>query len=608
MSKKQRIYANAILRAANTDDDKMVVEGYALKFNKTTTIGGWWSFDERIDPKAMDDADISDVILNFNHDTDAVLARTTASTLTLETDEIGLKIRAELVNTQVSRDVFELIRTDHITQMSFAVEIKGEEWVQGEDGENDLRTITNFGRFYDVSAVTFPAYQDTEILAASDGRENLEHIKAARDAALTERNETMNKELIERLKELGLTPEDYANDAAARAAITAAEAQETPAEPPAPEPEARGTVDVNLNITTQPQEVPETRGDPIPNLVEQINRGVEGNEADSPYATAEYRNAWLESIRRNDNGDYVRRYLSTLEGSGDVLVPTMIIDAIETEVRTGGRIAALCKHFTLKNVVKFPREESATDAAFHDEGTAAPDQEVITFGEVLLNPKMIKKWIEITDELNTMAIEAFGDYLVSELANKVLKALDDAIIAGASADNKGVIGVIDNENTVLNVVTALDWTTGYSALGNLGEGTEDTAVAVLNRQTFFQTLLTQKDTTGQPIAAVTYGPDGKPRYTWSGLPVKFSDQLKNWATASSGSPAAGQDPLVPGDYVAIIGDFSGYTLNFPNGYAVDIKLNPYIKDIEDLIRYVAKLYVAGNVTGINKFAAIRKGN
>lgn len=159
-------YFDTEMRADDTGEE-MRVSGYALKFDKETQIGnrnyGWI---EKISREAMNTSILTDVILCFNHSWDKMLARTTNGSLTLSVDDVGLLFNANIVNTTEGRDIFKLIKNGLINRMSFAVEILKSKWEISEiDNEPDRRTITEFGRFYDVSAVTFPAYEDTNISA-----------------------------------------------------------------------------------------------------------------------------------------------------------------------------------------------------------------------------------------------------------------------------------------------------------------------------------------------------------------------------------------------------------------------------------------------------------
>lgn len=147
----------AQLRAAS---EPMVLEGYAALYNEPTDIG---NFREMIAPGAFAEVLDDDVRLLLNHD-GAPLARTRNNTLRLKDDEKGLYYRAELVDTQAGRDLYAMVQRGDITQSSFGFTIEKQD-IQ-EDG---LRLITKVGRLLDVSPVTYPAYEATEVYARKAG-------------------------------------------------------------------------------------------------------------------------------------------------------------------------------------------------------------------------------------------------------------------------------------------------------------------------------------------------------------------------------------------------------------------------------------------------------
>jgi len=141
-------------------DDGVRVEGYAAVFNQEADIGGF--FREQIAPGAFRDAiGRDDVVFLFNHDPDTLMARTRSGTLNLSEDERGLKMSASLdtEDPDVQRIVRKMQRGD-LDKMSFAFFPETEEW--DDTGEAPLRTIKR-ARLHDVSAVTMPAYDGTEI-------------------------------------------------------------------------------------------------------------------------------------------------------------------------------------------------------------------------------------------------------------------------------------------------------------------------------------------------------------------------------------------------------------------------------------------------------------
>lgn len=162
MGKEIRSYTFA--RAADGPESRKLV-GHAAVFGEPTDIGGW--FREQIAPGAFADSITTDDIRAlFNHNPDFVLGRNTAGTLRLAEDADGLAVEIDPPDTQMARDLAVSIARGDISQMSFAFEVLAEEWVMGEGKELDLRTIKKV-RLYDVSPVTFPAYEGTDIALRS---------------------------------------------------------------------------------------------------------------------------------------------------------------------------------------------------------------------------------------------------------------------------------------------------------------------------------------------------------------------------------------------------------------------------------------------------------
>ena len=158
-----------------TDDEgRKTVEGYATVFNAPYVLykEDGYTVREQVDAGAFSEADMADVIMQYNHE-GRVFARRSNGTLEIEPDEKGLRIRANLGGTELGRQVYEEIEGGYTTKMSFGftvVEDKRETVENNETGEVDiLRTITRIGKLYDVSAVSIPANDATSISARSYG-------------------------------------------------------------------------------------------------------------------------------------------------------------------------------------------------------------------------------------------------------------------------------------------------------------------------------------------------------------------------------------------------------------------------------------------------------
>lgn len=149
---------NLTTRAAS-EGESNVIEGYAAVFNSKTTIGDdWWT--EEIAPGAFSEALTGDVRALFNHDWSNVLGRTKSNTLKLSEDERGLKFEVELPNTSVAKDLVESLKRGDINQCSFGFYPTAETWDYSVEPAH--RTI-NKVELFEVSVVSIPAYEDTEV-------------------------------------------------------------------------------------------------------------------------------------------------------------------------------------------------------------------------------------------------------------------------------------------------------------------------------------------------------------------------------------------------------------------------------------------------------------
>lgn len=144
---------------AGGDDQQRDMGGYAAKYNVPTMIGSW--FQETIAPGAFADAVANDdVRALFNHDPNYVIGRTASKTLTLSEDTTGLAWRATPPPTTWARDLAASIERGDISGCSFQFICEVDQW--DYSGEVPCRTLIKCG-LVDVSAVTFPAYEDTDV-------------------------------------------------------------------------------------------------------------------------------------------------------------------------------------------------------------------------------------------------------------------------------------------------------------------------------------------------------------------------------------------------------------------------------------------------------------
>lgn len=159
-------------------DTEYYVEGYATTFDKPYLLYEFedgTKFYERIDAHALDGADMSDVIMQYDHE-GRVFARQSNKTLLLIPDHKGLLIAADLGKTDLARGLYQDIEAGMITKMSWAFRVQEESY----DRATRTRTILKIKKVYDVSAVSIPANGDTEISARSFASRSYEAEKQER--------------------------------------------------------------------------------------------------------------------------------------------------------------------------------------------------------------------------------------------------------------------------------------------------------------------------------------------------------------------------------------------------------------------------------------------
>lgn len=186
--REYRDFTLAVVSDEAAEQEKKIVRGYASVFNHPYTLyeDRDMVIQEQVSETAFNDADMGDVILQYNHE-GRVFARTKNGTLTVTPDKKGLAVQADLGGTTIGEQLYEEIRGGYTTQMSYGYTVNGAEWTKREleDGRIlELRTITSIDKVYDVSAVSIPANDATSISVRNLSDGVIEEIKAERLKAL----------------------------------------------------------------------------------------------------------------------------------------------------------------------------------------------------------------------------------------------------------------------------------------------------------------------------------------------------------------------------------------------------------------------------------------
>lgn len=178
---------NFEVRAEQDEKHGNILTGRPIVYDQRTDLG--W-YDEIIEQGALMDTDLRDVRFLVNHNTDMIpLARSrnnnANSTMQMSIDEEGMLIRVDLdvENNSEAKNLYSAVERGDIDGMSFMFTVDGDKWDDIES-EHPVRTITAISRVLEVSAVTFPAYEQTSIsargldVALENAKSSLENVKA----------------------------------------------------------------------------------------------------------------------------------------------------------------------------------------------------------------------------------------------------------------------------------------------------------------------------------------------------------------------------------------------------------------------------------------------
>jgi hypothetical protein len=407
-----------------SEGEQYRVEGYASTF-EPYELGEFdgETFFERIEPTAFEGCDMNDVVFRVDHE-GAVYARTSAGTLTVNTDDHGLHIEADLSRTPNSRALYDEIKAGNYPQMSFAFTVPdgGDHF----DKESRTRVISSIKKLYDVSPVSFPANPGTELHARA-----LEWLNGAIEPLQTERSEEAETEV-------------QADETMAE------EIEETKAEP---ETEERATeVEVQdaaeTSVSEEPEEERKTDAEEYRKLQEAVINGNIGIVVEShmeeimeerkyTVESPEYRDAFYAVI-----GDYAtaeQRAIvvdTSTPGGGDAIaipktLDTKIWDGIHTKHPILADIATVRSGVAME-VTKHTAIATSTTKKL--DSAATPAEEANTFVKVVLYGYDYEKYVTLTYAEAKMSQGALEDYLAEEIAAELGEALAKDVFAQILTD------------------------------------------------------------------------------------------------------------------------------------------------------------------------------
>lgn len=297
--------------------------------------------------------------------------------------------------------------------------------------------------------------------------------------------------------------------------------------------------------------------------------------------SAEYINAFAEYIKSGDDTE-CRALLTdaiTVTGTAGVPTPTFVEERIRT-AWDNDELMSRVRRTYVKGNLKVGFELSATAAAVHTEGAAAPTEETLALGVVELVPETLKKWISVSDEVMDMHGQEFLNYLFDEIEYRIVKLAADRIVAD-------IVGSPTTATTSAAAVTNL-------SVSAIGAADFINAAATLSDEARNLVIITNKaNYAAYKALALAAGYAIDP---FDGMPVIFNNTLYAAASATTGQA------------IAIVGDLDGVQANFPNGDQPSFKYDDLSLAEKDLVKIVGRLPYAHDVTASGRFCVIKKSS
>lgn len=510
-----------------------------MVFNQATVLAKdpWTGseFHEIIDRNAFEGCDLRDVVLNVNHE-GVPIARTRAGNLQLTVDDYGLKVSASLTTSR-GKEIWEEVRAGNLDKMSFAFRIGEEQY----NKETNTRTVLKISRLYDVSVVTFPAYEQTCVFA----RESMEKHIAEEQRACVERK-------VCAMRKIQLKPVPEMREEAKFAGIEYdierhKELLDRAGEIMAWEPEGRqedihGAEERTSEVLSIAKEIDrlseeEQRkidqvengdvqfygwrpGQIAPNSKEQIDallkRGIRPkifsgtDKSLESYLKEKVGKRSIYTMEENieiralqsylckgiSNMDEDERRALTTTGSGAAVIPTEIADRI---IMNAGHsiLTDRANRFAdgRRGKLVIPMAmPTGGGVGWHTELEPIEGYDQ-TLGSVSLEGMELVKIVSASAAMNVMAVEQFSEYIQDLLAGELLDTLEKSYITGKKGTNGPADG-LDNLTLTGRVITATDAITIENiadAVSKLPAKVQHGAI-VMGNATTLAALLTTKGT------------------------------------------------------------------------------------------------------------------
>lgn len=478
------------LTTRSSDDNGMTVEGYAMLYDQPSTP---MPFVEYIDRGALDNVDLSKVLLLYGHDLNSVLARSDAENLQLRADDKGLWFQATLPDTTLGRDTYTNVANGNLKGCSVGFKIGDDKWLQGNDG-NVIHHIRSFDQLIEISITPIPAYTETsvdvqrslEAFMKGENEVEIDYDKLAdavagkleqrsAEKADVETTDEADKQDAETTEEPVEEPQE---DEEEQSADDSADSDDKPAEKPAEKPAKK---------VEKPAEKVEKRSEPHASIVTTDEKMKEGTEMRELHGVNESAKDQFAHFLKT--GEVTRDNTSGGIGlsNGQVLIPQDILPA-DHEQHQFPRLGNLVRQIAVKHTTgKLPVfQPGSGKLALHTELQSTANSTSPEIKEILWNLKTYTGRYVFTRELMDDSDYNWEAELQSRLIELRDNTEDDLIVTQLT---NGVTAVKPT-NLVDDLKLILD--------SKLKPYDSNAASIVLSQSAFAQ-LDQMKDTEGRPL-------------------------------------------------------------------------------------------------------------
>ena len=282
------------------------------------------------------------------------------------------------------------------------------------------------------------------------------------------------------------------------------------------------------------------------------------------YNSEEYRKAFMAKVISGTAipAKFLNTDAQTVTSEVTSVIPSVLIQKIYSKLENVGKFLAMATKTNIKGGVTVPTSSIDLTASWVAERGTADTQQATT-GSITFAYRKLTCKVAVSFEASIVTLEMFEADFVDKVSKAMTKAVEQSMFTGNGSDGNQMVGFLTETPATGQKIeiaegSSFTYETLVAAEAALPEEYEAGAIWVMPKKTFYNQIIALKDTTGQPIARVSVGIDGKPEHVILGRRVEFSPYMSAFSTTVSADTV-----------VAAIFDFSRYAIN--TNYEMTIK-------------------------------------